>query len=154
MEIMQNQAEVVRLESQLTVPSRHRAHLSDLWIAISCTESLPSWGAEFGTVVGRQVPLVNTAGTLEVVAMTERQGWIVARGVDLSRHGNTDIEEMVRSVVARVNVGTALVPAVKDTSSARLPWTRIAAAFQSGRSMARQASVPQPTVAIDGVPGR
>lgn len=151
---MQNLAEVVRFESQLTVPTRNRSHLSDLWIAISCTKSLVAWAAEFERVVTRQATSDGTSGTLEVVAMSERQGWVVARGVDLTMHGSTDIEEMVQSVVARVNLGVVPLPTPESVPSVAVPWTRIAAFLQSGGIVDRQKSASRTGAAIDALTGR
>ena len=125
--IMQNQAEVVRFESQLTVPTRNRSHLSDLWIAISCTKSLAAWADEFCAILAREQDRGDTSGTLEVVAMSESKGWVVARGVDLSTHDTADIEENVRSVVKRVNNGVPPLPIVDNFPSSTPPWSRIGA---------------------------
>jgi hypothetical protein len=152
---MQNQAEVVRLESQLTVPTRNRSHLSDVWIAISCTESIAEWAAEFSAVVPRQWDPEDAPGTLQVVAMSERKGWLVARGVDLSAHDIADIEDKVRSVVARVNLGVASSPTVDSAPALPLPWSRVGAGMQSGGSSVRRLlSSSRPGPAVDAMSGR
>ena len=152
---MQNQAEVVRLESQLTVPTRDKSHLSDLWIAISCTESLAAWTVEFNDMVSRDQDPGDAAGTLQVVAMSERKGWLVARGVDLSAHDAADIEDKVRSVVTRVNSGVASSPTVDSAPSSPMPWSRVGAVMQSGgNSVRRLLSSSRPGSAVDAMPGR
>ena len=151
---MQNQAEVVRLESQLTVPTRNKSHLSDLWIAISCTDSLVAWAAEFERVMTREQKSDGSPGTFEVVAMSERQGWVVARGADLTMHGSADIETMVRSVVARVNVGVVPLPSTESTPTAGVRWTRIADFLQPGGNVDRQRSASRPSTAVDALAGR
>ena len=151
---MQNQAEVVRLESQLTVPTRDRSHLSDLWIAIACTESLAEWAVEFSEMVSRDRDPNDASGTLQVVALSERKGWLVARGVDLSAHDSADIEDKVRSVVTRVNLGVATSPAV-DSAPSPMPWSRVGAVMQSrGNSVRRLLSSSRPGPAVDAMSGR
>ena len=152
---MQNQAEVVRFESQLTVPTRNRSHLSDLWIAISCTKSLAAWANEFCAILGREQDRGDTSGTLEVVAMSERKGWVVARGVDLSAHGTAAIEENVRLVVTRVNHGVPSSPTVDSVPSSTPPWSRIGVIMQAGGNALRgRLSSSQTLPAVDGVSGR
>lgn len=97
-------AEVIRLESQLTVPTRNRAHLSDLWVAISWHARLSEWVEEFERVAqGHNVP-ATAAGRVQLVPMSERQGWIVSRGVNLTLYSPADIEAIVRGLVAKVNL--------------------------------------------------
>ena len=100
---MREHAEVVRLESQLTVPTRNRAHLSDLWIAIAWRARLSEWAMQFETVADCHNMPVTAAGKVHLVPMSERQGWIVARGVDLTVYSPADIEAIVRGLVAQVN---------------------------------------------------
>ena len=152
---MQNQAEVVRLETQLTVPTRNRSHLSDLWFAISCTTSLASWGAEFGRILPCEETPRGSSGTLEVVVMSERQGWVVARGVDLTVHGINAIEEMVRLVVGRVNTGVSTSLAAESIPLATPPWSRIGVAVQAGgNAVWRRFSPSRPSQAVDAISGR
>ena len=152
---MQNEAEVVRFESQLTVPTRNRPHRSDLWFAISCTNSLAEWASDFGALAYGENDNETTFGTLEVVAMSEHKGWVVARGVDLSAHDSAEIEEKVRSVVLHVNSGVPPVPTVATTQTSTHPWSRIGAAVQSGgNSMRRVLSDSRPGPAVDAMSGR
>ena len=74
-------AEVIRLESQLTVPTRNRSHLSDLWIAIAWCARLSEWVTKFEPVAERHNVPMTAAGKVQLVPMSDRQGWIVARGV-------------------------------------------------------------------------
>jgi hypothetical protein len=150
---MLNRAEVVRFESQLTVPTRDRAHLSDLWIAVSCRTGFASWAAEFVRIAPGNGAAGPTAGTLQVVAMSAHKGWVVARGVDLSIHGDDEIEEMVRSVVARVNLGTQALPQAESTAPSPLHRSRVSAAVMQETSAWRRMFSPRPVSTIDAVSG-
>ena len=152
---MQNQAEVVRFESQLTVPTRSNSRLSDLWVAISCTNGVMEWAPEFRAALSNDRQTAVTAGTLEVVAMSERQGWVVARGVDLSAHDSSEIVDKVRSVVVRANLGALREPAVDSASLSPLPWSRIGAVLKFGGDTARRhAPASRPRQAVDAISGR
>ena len=152
---MQNQAEVVRLESQLTVPTRDKSHLSDLWFAISCTESIAEWTVGFNEMVARDRYADAATGMLQVVAMSERDGWLVARGVDLSTHHSADVEDKVRSVVTQVNLGVVASPKIDGASPSPMPWSLVGAIVQSGgNSVRRLLSSSRPGPAVDAMPGR
>lgn len=100
---MHVQAQVLRLEEQLTVPSRNRPHLLDLWFSLGWNAGLEEWAREFALVSEGQNTTSQSSGTLELVPMTERGGWIVARGVDLARASRQDIEVHVGRIVTEVN---------------------------------------------------
>ena len=130
---MQEHAEVIRLESQLTVPTRNRAHLSDLWVAISWHPRLSEWAEEFERIAeGFNVP-ATAAGKVQLVPMSERQGWIVSRGVDLALYSPADVEAIVRGLVAQIN------GAMTSSSVAAKP-TRIAGKWSHMLRSALQAS--------------
>lgn len=100
---MQEHAEVIRLESQLTVPTRNRAHLFDMWVAISFHPRLSEWAEEFArSAEAHNVP-ATAAGKVQLVPMSERQGWVVSRGVDLALYSPADVEAIVRGLVAQIN---------------------------------------------------
>ena len=152
---MQNQAEVVRFESQLTVPTRSNSRLSDLWVAISCTNGVMAWAPEFRAALSNDRQTAATAGTLEVVAMSERQGWVVARGVDLSAHDSAEIVDKVRAVVMRANLRAPTTTAVEIAPSSPLPWSRLGAVLKSGGHTARRhVSSSRVGPAVDAVSGR
>ena len=134
---MREHAEVVRLESQLTVPTRNRAHLSDLWIAIAWRARLSEWATEFDTVAERHNVPVTAAGKVHLVPMSDRQGWIVARGVDLTLYSPADIEAIVRGLVAQVN--GAMDPPSANAGAAQVAprWShRIRSAVQASGNAA------------------
>ena len=97
------QAEVIRLEEQLTVPSRSRPDLVDLWISIRWHASETEWSREFNVIAenerGSQLP----AGALQVVSLTQQQGWVVARSVNIRSTPPKEIESLVRGLVTRAN---------------------------------------------------
>lgn len=152
-EWMLNLAEVVRFESQLTVPTRDRPHLSDLWIAVSCRTGFTAWAAEFNRIAPCQEAIGDSAGTLEVVVMSAHQGWVAARGVDLTIYGVGEIEEMVRTVVARVNLCTPVLPQVESTSPSGLRRARIGAGAMEETSPWRRMFSHRSASAVDAVSG-
>ena len=135
---MHEHAEVIRLEAQLTVPTRNRAHLSDLWIAIAARTRLTEWAEGFEAVaVSHNVP-ATAAGRVQLVPMGDRQGWIVARGVDLSLYSPADVEAIVRGLVARVNGALDLPLASAASAPSATSWShRIRSAVQAGGNAAR-----------------
>ena len=137
-------AEVIRLESQLTVPTRNRAHLSDLWIAIAWCARLTEWAREFEIVAERHNVPVTAAGKVHLVPMSDRQGWIVARGVDLSLYSSEHIEAIVRGLVAEVNSAISPPTANAGTAPSATTWShRIRSAVQASGSAA-MGMVPVP----------
>ena len=100
---MQEHAEVVRLEPQLTVPTRNRAHLSDVWIAIASHSRLTVWADALQSVSDSYHTRRNGAGTVQLVCMSDHRGWIVERGVDLRLCSTSDVEKSVRELVTLAN---------------------------------------------------
>ena len=146
---MIEQAEVIQLESQLTVPTRDRAHLSDLWIAIAWCPRLTDWAREFDRVAERHNVPVTAAGMVHLVSMSDRQGWIVARGVDLALYSPTDIEAIVRGLVTEVNGAINSPPASPGAAPSAITWSnRIRSAVQAGGSAAI-GMVPDPHRRVD-----
>ena len=135
---MHEHAEVIRLEAQLTVPTRNRAHLSDLWIAIAARTRLTEWAEGFEAVaVSHNVP-ATAAGRLQLVPMSDRQGWIVARGVDLSLYSPADIEAIVRGLVARVNGSLESPLAIAGSAPSATSWSdRIRSAVHASGNAAK-----------------
>ncbi len=117
-------AEVTGIEEHLTVPSRHHAKLTDLWVAVSWESGWTEWATEFADVATRHNNLRSSTGMLQLFPTSERNGWIVARGVNLRAVARVDVEALVRGVVAQVN---ARMSAMSITSShdgvGRSAWT-------------------------------
>ncbi|MCW2557800.1 MAG: hypothetical protein JWP55_1764 [Mycobacterium sp.] len=113
---MREQAEVVGLEQQLTVPTRNTPHLVDLWIALRWEGSHAEWTEEFWVQAERHNAVPSPAGTMDLVHMGERQGWVVARGVALTAITASEVESLVAGMVARVNMhNTNTVEAPPET---------------------------------------
>jgi hypothetical protein len=97
------QAEVIGLEEQLTVPSRYRPDLVDLWISIRWHASEAEWSREFNAIAENERASLLPAGALQVVSLTQQQGWVVARSVNISSMSPTEVESLVRGLVSRAN---------------------------------------------------
>ena len=141
---MHEHAEVIRLESQLTVPTRNCAHLSDLWIAIAWSAGSTEWALEFAMVAeGHNVP-VTGAGRVELVPMSDRQGWIVARGVDLALYSPADVEAIVRGLVAQINgaMTSPSVTAKPDRTAGK--WSQMLRSAVQASGNAALGMVPDP----------
>ena len=54
--------EVIRLESQLTVPTRDHANLSDVWIAIASRSRLVKWADALDRVAASSKTMTTGAG--------------------------------------------------------------------------------------------
>ena len=93
---MHEHVEVIRLESQLTVPTRNHPHLSDVWIAIATQTPLSEWTNAFKRITASNRALTVGAGSVQLVCMSDRRGWIVARGTDLRRCSLSDLEAWCR----------------------------------------------------------
>jgi hypothetical protein len=95
--------EVVGLQSQLTVPSRHHPQRVDLWIEVNWPQRTERWDEEFHTataaVIGDSVPV----RSLSLQTLSRYRGWIVARGVPRDRDAHRVVEASVRALVAQVN---------------------------------------------------
>jgi hypothetical protein len=115
-------AEVVRLEVQLTVSTRNHAHLVDLWISMEWTTGFAEWTKEFADVVQRHSAVQSSVSLLQVVQMSEHQGWIVARGVNAASVAPSDVEALVRKVVAQVNARGHATPPNIDPPQFRRTW--------------------------------
>ena len=98
--IMFAQAHVLRLEEQLTVPTRDRTNLVDLWFSLGWNAGLEKWAREFATNADGHNSTPKASGILQLVPMSERGGWIVARGVDLTRISRLEMEVLVGKLVA------------------------------------------------------
>lgn len=131
---MLEHAEVIRLESQLTVPTRNHAHLSDLWIAIASRIRLAVWAEAFSRVADGYDARMTGAGTVQLVCMSDQRGWVVARGVDLRLRSPSDVEASVRDLVKLANgvVGTTHASSPVPPSQTQSRWgTRFRAALKT-----------------------
>lgn len=148
---MHEHARVIRLESQLTVPTRNRAHLSDLWFAVAWHARLSEWSQEFEAVAERHNVPVTAAGKVNLVPMSDRQGWIVARGVDLKLNSSADIEAIVCGLVAQVNGAMDTPSANPVAASSGAKWSqRIRSAVQAGGNAALgMVPNPRPRAEVD-----
>ncbi|MDB4916689.1 MAG: hypothetical protein JWM95_4333 [Gemmatimonadetes bacterium] len=120
---MHEHAEVVGLEEQLTVPTRHTPHLFDLWISLRWNASHTEWTKEFAIDAERHNAARSSTGSMQLVHMSDRQGWIVARGVDLVAVAPREVEALVRRVVARVNERNAVTPNAAPPRSSQPTWS-------------------------------
>jgi hypothetical protein len=95
--------EVVGLQAQLTVPSRHHPQHVDLWIEVNWPQRTERWDDEFRTataaVIGDSAPV----RSLSLQTLSRYRGWIVARGVPPDRDAHRAVEACVRALVEQVN---------------------------------------------------
>lgn len=119
---MSGHAEIVGVEEQLTVPSRRHAQLVDVWMTVTWNTSCPEWTTTFEEMAGRQHLELLPSGSLQVSALSERQGWIVARAVGADRRRRADVEALVRRLVDQANRMIAAPCADVAPVEARADW--------------------------------
>lgn len=148
---MYEHAELLRLESQLTVPTRSRAHLSDLWFTVAWGARSSEWAEGFEVVSVRHNVPVTSSGRVELVPMSVRQGWIVSRGVDLSLYAPADVETIVRGLVAQVNAEVDSPLSTTGSHTKAATWShRFGAALRaSGNAGAGMVSAPRRRAEVD-----
>lgn len=95
--------EVVGLQSQLTIPSRHQPDLVDLWIEVNWPHKTQRWDAEFDAAAGAACGNSAPFGTLSLETLGQYRGWIVARRVPRDRDAHHAVEECVRALVETAN---------------------------------------------------
>lgn len=100
---MTGNAEIVGVEEQLTVPSRHHPQFVDIWMAITWSASCPEWTPAFEALANRRHLELLPSGSLQVMALSERQGWIVARAVGSDQRRRADVENLLRRLVDQAN---------------------------------------------------
>lgn len=131
------QAHVLRLEEQLTVPTRDRGNLVDLWFSLGWNAGLEKWAHAFASITDGHNSTPQASGTLQLVPMSERGGWIVARGVDLTRVSRLEIEALIGKLVAEVN--SRFAEEVESAVERRTPtrsWPgRVRASMETGGSI-------------------
>jgi hypothetical protein len=95
--------EVVGLQSQLTVPSRHHPELVDLWIEVNWPERTERWDEEFNTAAATAIERSAPVGSLSLQALSRHRGWIVAREVPRDRDVHHAVEACVHAIVEQAN---------------------------------------------------
>ena len=115
---MVEHAEIVRIESQLTIPSRHYPHLRDYWISIAWKAGNDQWMRAFADIAAPVDAVPTAYGSLSVVPLSPAKGWIVARGVDGKLVRPTDLEAKVRALASEVNALLAEAPVLVARSPA------------------------------------
>ena len=118
-------AQIVRLESQLTVPSRYHPHLRDFWISVAWTSDNARWASAFGDVITLVDAAPPAFGTFSVEPLSPNKGWIVARGVDGKLVRPEDLEAKVRELTAEVNARLAEAPMLGQHSVTVESWSRM-----------------------------
>lgn len=103
---MNSAAEVIALESQLTVANRAHPALSDVWISLRWGHRSEQWLQAFKEssrdLIGLPAP-----GCLQVVLAGSQYGWIVARAVADTLVSSGELERMIRVVVATANAAAS-----------------------------------------------
>ena len=120
---MHEHVEVIRLESQLTVPTRNHPDLSDVWIAIASQTRLSEWSDVFNRLAASNRMLTSGAGNVQLVCMSDRRGWIVLRGTDLRRSSLPDLEAKVRQLVIQVNSAVSATSETAARAPRTIPWS-------------------------------
>lgn len=95
--------EVVGLQSQLTIPSRHQPDLVDLWIEVNWPHKTPQWDEEFDAAAAVVCDNSPPFGTLSLETLGQYRGWIVARRVQRDRDAHHAVEACVRALVETAN---------------------------------------------------
>jgi hypothetical protein len=122
--------EVVGLQSQLTVPSRHHPQRDDLWIEVTWPERTERWDEEFRTATAAVLGDSAPARSLSLQTLSRYRGWVVARGVPRDRDAHAAVEACVRALVQQVNEKCAAMPNVSVPSREQGHWmTRTLSVF-------------------------
>ncbi len=120
---MSGYAEIVGIEDQLTVTSRRHTDLVDVWMTITWRESCVEWTTMFEALAAKQHLELLPSGSLQVIALSERQGWIVARAIPGDRRCRSDVESLVRRLVDQTNCLIAEPCVDVAASETSVPWT-------------------------------
>ena len=116
-------AQIVRLESQLTVPSRYHPHLRDCWISVAWNSDNARWASAFADVITLVDAAPPAFGAFSVEPLSPNKGWIVARGVDGKLVRPEDLEAKVRELAANVNARLAEAPMLGQHSVTVESWS-------------------------------
>jgi hypothetical protein len=115
--------EVVGLQSQLTVPSRHQPDLVDLWIEVNWPQRTERWDEEFRAAAAAVIEDAAPAGSLSLQVLSRHRGWIVARGVARDRDAQRAVEGCVRGIVEQANAACAGSHSVQPQPQQHGRWT-------------------------------
>jgi hypothetical protein len=115
--------EVVGLQSQLTVPSRHHPELVDLWIEINWPERTERWDEAFRAAAATAIDDSAPVGSLSLQALSRYRGWIVARGVPRDRDVHHAVEACARAIVEQANAACASSHGVSTPPQQHPRWT-------------------------------
>jgi hypothetical protein len=115
--------EVVGLQSQLTIPSRHQPELVDLWIEVNWPLRTERWDEEFQTAAAAAIEDPAPVGSLSLQALSRHRGWVVARGVPRDRDAHRAVEACVRAIVEQANVAFASSHVVPAQPQPHPRWT-------------------------------
>jgi hypothetical protein len=115
--------EVVGLQSQLTVPSRHQPELVDLWIEVNWPLRTERWDEEFHTAAAAAIEEPVPVGSLSLQALSRHRGWVVARGVPRDREVHHAVEACVRAIVEQANAACASSHGVPAQPQPHPRWT-------------------------------
>ena len=118
-------AEILRLESQLTIPSRHHPHLRDFWISVSWTSDNARWASAFADIATLVGAAPTAFGAFSVEPFSLNKGWIIARGVDGKLVRPEDLEAKVRELAAEVNARLSEAPMLGDRSVTVDGWPEV-----------------------------
>jgi hypothetical protein len=156
---MVDRAEVVGLERQLTVPSRHRGHLVDVWVAVEWQPGYESWVPEFQSLCAAPAAVPDSLGAIEVVPMSAQRGWVVARGVNRKVIALEQVESEVRTIVGQVNARVAEAPMMQSAAEsearkekAREYLSRVGTALLGAWDRSRASITPVPTARSERAP--
>jgi hypothetical protein len=140
---MHEHAQVLQLESQLTVPTRNRTHLSDVWVAIASGTHLTLWAEALQRVADSYDTRRSGTGTMQLVRMSDQRGWIVARGVDLRLCSPSDVEETVRDLITLANRAAGAQVTNSPAAPSATKWAyRIRSALWAGGNTAMIVAAP------------
>lgn len=129
---MSGHAEIVGIEEQLTVPSRRHSDFVDVWMSITWTEPCPEWTSTFEALAAKQHLELLPSGSLQVSALSQQQGWIIARAIGGDRRRRADVESLMCRLVDQTNrlIGDSFADATPSES--RVPWShRVRSRFAS-----------------------
>jgi hypothetical protein len=90
----------------------------DLWISIQWNAADQGWSREFTALAQKEATSLSPVGSFQVVSLSDRQGFIVARCTNVKFILPRDVESLVRGLVARTNA-TICPQSVADVAPAR-----------------------------------
>ena len=129
---MSGHAEIVGIEEHLTVPSRRHTDFVDVWMTIRWSESCREWTTTFEALAAKQHLELLPSGSLQVSALSESQGWIIARAIGGDRRRRAEVETLMRRLVDQTNRLIGAPCADAEPAEIRVPWAdRVRSRFAS-----------------------